>query len=207
MDADSSTQMPERPGQPDDVPIVVVRTADLNEAQGAAMHALQVTCFSDVPYEELMEEFVAESFAKVLAYAGSADEGGELVGCVSVFKREIEHEGRQVLLGGFGGTCTRADLRRRGIGTRVCRAASELLREEGCDVAFLAAAPGTERFYGRFGFVSLGRPYTFVKARGVTEQPDTWDDGMLAPVRSRALFEAILGGRSPFHRGPEKGYW
>ena len=204
MSCDSPAPGARKDGPSQDVRVLVVRSDEMTPEQRAAMHALQVACFSDVPYEELMEDFVAESFAKVLAYAGG---GGELVGCVSVFKREVQYEGRRVVLGGFGGTCTRADLRRRGIGARVCRAASELLRGEGCDVAFLAAAPGTERFYGQFGFVPLGKPYTFVNARGVTKRPDTWDDGMLAPVRSRALFETILRGQSPLHLGPEKGYW
>ena len=202
MNADSRSQSMGQAGTASEARIVVARTNELTEAQRAAMHALQVTCFSDVPYEELMEDFVAESFAKVLAYLGE-----ELVGCVSVFKREIEYEGRRMVLGGFGGTCTRADLRRRGIGTRVCRAATNLLREEHCDVAFLAAAPGTERFYAQFGFGPLGKPYTFVNARGVTKQPDTWDDGMLAPVCSGTLFHHILGGQTPLHLGPEKGYW
>lgn len=205
MSAASPIQKPEHPEQPADVRVLVVHSAELTEAQRSAMHALQVTCFSDVPYEKLMEDFVAESFARVLAYLG--DGGDELVGCVSVFRREVEYEGRRLVLGGFGGTCTRADLRKRGIGTRVCRAAAGLLREEGCDAAFLAAAPGTEHFYGRFGYVPLGGPYTFVNAHGVIKQPETWDDGMLAPVCSRALFETILRGRSPLHLGPEKGYW
>jgi predicted GNAT family N-acyltransferase len=205
MNANSPNPQAEQASRALEVRVLAVRTADLTEAQRAAMHALQVTCFADVPYEELVEDFVAESFAKVLAYLRGG--GDDLVGCVSVFKRRIEYEGRRILLGGFGGTCTRADLRRRGIGTRVCRAAADLLREEGCDVAFLAAAPGTERFYGQFGFVPLGKPYTFVNARGVTKQPDTWDDGMLAPVCSRARFDHILRGQAPLHLGPEKGYW
>ena len=202
MNADSSSPTMEQASPAPEVRVLVVRAADLTEAQRAAVHALQVTCFADVPYEELIEDFVAESFAKVLAYAGD-----ELVGCVSVFKGEIEHEGRRILLGGFGGTCTRADLRRRGIGTRVCRAAADLLREEGCDVALPAAAPGTERLHGEFGFGPLGQPYPFVTARGATKQPDTWDDGVLAPVGSQRVFEALLPGRSPLHLGPEKGYW
>lgn len=144
---------PIRPENAVNAHVHVVRTADLTEMQRSEMHRLQVSCFSDVPYEELMEDFVAEPFARVLAYLGD-----DLAGCVSVFKREIAYEGRRVVLGGFGGTCTRDDLRRRGIGTRVCRAAAGLLREEGCDVAFLAAAPGTERFYGQVGFVPLATP-------------------------------------------------
>ena len=208
MSADSPTSRAHQEGPSQDVRVLVVRAADLTPERRAAVHALQVTCFSDVPYEELMEDFVAESFAKVVAYLGSGGSGGnDLVGCVSVFKREIEYEGERIFLGGFGGTCTRADLRRRGIGTRVCRAAADLLREERCDVAFLAAAPGTARFYGQFGFVPLGKPYTFVNARGATKRPDTWDDGMLAPVCSQTLFHHILRGQTPLHLGPEKGYW
>jgi predicted N-acetyltransferase YhbS len=210
MNTDSPTRksgQPEQSGEPPDVRNLVVRDSDLTAAQRSAVHRLQVTCLSDVPCEELMEDFVAESFAKVLAYLGNDGDGSELVGCLSMFKREIEYEGQGVVLGGFGGTCTRADLRRRGIGTRVCRAAADLLREEGCGVAFLAAAPGTERFYGQFGFAPLGKPYTFVSARGVTKQPDTWADGMLAPVCSRVVFKRILRGRTPLLLGPEKGYW
>jgi GNAT superfamily N-acetyltransferase len=179
-----------------------VRNVDVTEAQRPAMHALQEACSSDVPAAALIEDFVAESFARVLAYLGD-----DLVGYASVFERQIEYEGQRVVLGGFGGTRTRADLRRRGIGTRVCRAAVGLLHQEGCDVAFLAAAPGTEHFYRQFGFVPLGKPYTFVDAHGARERPARCDDGMLAPVGSRRPFETLLGGRSPLHLGPEKGYW
>jgi GNAT superfamily N-acetyltransferase len=100
-----------------------------------------------------MDDFVAEAMAKVLAY-----HAGEAVGCVSVFRRRIRYEGKDVALGGFGGTCTRADMRGRGIGTRVCLAARDLLRQEGCDVAFLAvgAKSGTAAFYERLGSCCWG---------------------------------------------------
>jgi predicted N-acetyltransferase YhbS len=186
-----------------DLEVIVLRAADATLAQHAAVRRLQDVGFGHSPAEALTEDFVAEPFARVLA----SDGAGELVGTVSVFQRVIEYEGQRLCLGGFGGTCTRADRRGRGIGTAVCRAALALLHAAGCDAAALAAAPGTRRFYGRLGFVPLGKPYTFVNARGATKQPGAADDGMLAPVRSREQFERILRGRSPLHLGPEPGYW
>ncbi|HEV2121482.1 MAG TPA: GNAT family N-acetyltransferase [Chloroflexota bacterium] len=175
--------------------IIVVESADLTEAQRPAKQRLQESCFSAVPLEELMEDFVAESFATVLAYRA-----GELVGCVSVFKRPIVYEGRAILLGGFGGTCTRADVRRQGIGTRVCRAAYQLLWEEGCDLAFLAAAPGTEHFYGQFGFTPLGR---VGYENAVTQAATRSYSCSRPPSRSRRPTAPTLSGR--WTGGPSGG--
>jgi GNAT superfamily N-acetyltransferase len=195
--------MEERTGL-SDLEVITVTAEHLTESQRAAMHRLQVQCFSDVPYQELMEDFVAASIAKVLA-----SYEGELVGCVSVFKRTIECRGRTVMLGGFGGTCTRADFRRRGIGSAVCSAAMDLLREEGCDVAFLAVGEksGTAAFYQRLGFVLLEKPFTFVNAHGVTKYPSGDEVGMLAPVCTPDAYDYLLAGSEPLHLGPEIGYW
>ena len=183
--------------------VVVLPVADVTPAQDAAVRRLQETCFGSTPLVELLEDYVAAPVARVLA----AD-GGDLVGYVSVFVRELVYEGDRVRLGGLGGTCTRADRRRQGIGTAVCRAGMAWLHQAGCDVAFLPAAPGTEPFYKQFGFVPLSTPYTFVNVHGATKPPSaTAGTAMLAPVRSRAWFDRIRGGASPFHLGPEKGYW
>ncbi|MBI3970042.1 MAG: GNAT family N-acetyltransferase [Chloroflexi bacterium] len=184
--------------------VFVVRAAHLTEEQRGHVRELQSQCFAEVPYDQLMEDFVAQSVAKVLAY-----HEGQPVGCVSVFRRSIEHAGRSIVLGGCGGTCTRADLRGRGVGTTVCLAAMDVLRQEGCDAAFLAVGEtsGTAAFYERLGFVLLGKPFTFVNARGVTKTPSSDDVGMLAPVCAREVFELVMAGGEPLHLGPEKGYW
>ncbi len=191
---------------PADLRVEPVYHDDLTEAQRRSVRDLQDRCFPDDPEGEIWENeeyFVARSIAKVLAYSG-----GELVGCVSVFRREIEHERRQVVLGGFGGTCTREDMRGRGVGTRVCEVAMDCLRREGCDVATLAVDPesGTDRFYERFGFVLLGKPFVFVTARGERKVPER-DVAMLAPVLSQEVFGHVVRSRSPLDIGPEKGYW
>lgn len=191
---------------PADLSVELVYQDDLTAVHRQDVRDLQDLCFPDDPEDEIqenMEYFVARSIAKVLAYSA-----GELLGCVSVFRREIQHEGREIILGGFGGTCTREDVRGRGIGTTVCQVAMDCLRREGCAVATLAVDPesGTDRFYERFGFALLGKPFIFVTARGERKIPER-DVAMLAPVLSRELFEHIMRSRSPLDIGPEKGYW
>jgi GNAT superfamily N-acetyltransferase len=184
--------------------ILVLHEEQLSGQQHEHVRLLQNECFATVPYDELMEDFVAEAFARVLAY--SADEP---VGCVSVFQRPIKHAGKTINLGGFGGTRTREDIRGRGVGTAVCLAAMDLLRERGCDVAFLAVgqSKGTAVFYERMGFRLPGRPLTYVNAQQKTRTPPSDDVGMLAPVCSEQVFEALLADSGPLHLGPELGYW
>lgn len=186
------------------VQVLVIRAEHLTEEQRRHVRELQGRCFANVPYDELMEDFVAESMAKVLAYHEGAP-----VGCVSVFRRMIEYEGRSIILGGYGGTCTREDMRGRGIGTMMCQAAMDVLRREGCDVAFLAVGEksGIAAFYERLGYVLLRKPFTFVNARGITKMPSSDDVGMLAPVCSREAFDLVMDGSEPLHLGPEQGYW
>jgi GNAT superfamily N-acetyltransferase len=194
----------EQRGRLADVQVLAIRAEHLTEEQRGHVRELQNQCFVNVPYDELMEDFVAESIAKVLAY-----HEGSPVGCVSVFRRLIEYEGRSITLGGYGGTCTREDMRGRGVGTMLCRAAADVLRREGCDVAFLAVGEksGTASFYERLGFVLLGKPFTFVNARGITKRPSSDDVGMLAPVCSQEVFDFVMAGTESLHLGSEPGYW
>jgi len=111
------------------------------------------------------------------------------------------------MLGGYGGTCTRADLRGQGIGARLCGLAMDSLHAEGCDIAILAVDPdgSTSRFYERQGFRALGRPFEIVTAKGERASPE--DVAMIAPVGSDAIFHRVLAGTEPLFLGPEPGYW
>lgn len=131
-----------------------------------------------------------------------------MIGCVSVFKRTIEHAGRSILIGGFGGTCTRADLRGRGIGTLVCLAAMQGLHDEGCAFAMLAvgADSTTNRFYEPFGFRKLGRPFVFVNIHGQRKTPQH-EAAMVAPICSPDVFALVMASPEPLGVGPEAGYW
>lgn len=182
--------------------VAYVPANEMTDALRADKHALQVACFANVPAEEIFDHFVAEPIGSVLAWHGN-----EMVGCVSVFKRTITCEGRPVTLGGYGGTCTREDLRGRGTGSRVCGVAMETLHAEGCDIAMLAVDKdgSTNRFYERQGYRVLGRPFEIVTAKGQRVFPD--DVAMVAPVRSGEIFEHVVASRQPLFLGPEKGYW
>jgi GNAT superfamily N-acetyltransferase len=143
----------------------------------------------------------------VLAYSQE-----ELVAGAELYVRPVEYEGRAIVVGGFG-PFVREDLRNRGIGTRLCKAAMGYLQDQSCDVAVLTI--GSEegsgwqyrarlRFYGRLGFVLLDRPIRYANLRG--EQLES-EGALIAPLRSPELFEWVRCGAEPFSLGPEPGYW
>lgn len=189
-------------GEREDLTVTYIAAEAMTDVMRTDKHALQVACFADVPAEEIFDYFVAEPIGSVLAWRD-----GEMVGCVSVFKREIAFEGQLVTLGGYGGTCTREDLRGRGIGARVCGVAMDTLHAEGCDIAMLAVDKdgSTDRFYERQGFRVLGRPFEIVTAKGRRVRPD--DVAMIAPVGSDTIFERVRRSGDPLFLGPDAGYW
>ena len=187
--------------------ITVADERELTSLQKDEFLQLALLCFPDVTAEEAEEEFCCEPVARVLATSQ-----GELVAGAEVFRRSVEYEGRAIVVGGFG-PFVRDDLRNQGLGTRVCRAAMDFLQEQGCDVAFLAIGSEEEsgwqyharlRFYKRLGFELLGKPILYVNLNGKLLESE---GGLIAPLCSRALFEQILRGESPFSLGPEPGYW
>lgn len=120
----------------------------------------------------------------------------------------IKERGHIAMKIGVNPKAPRADMRGCGIGTSVCLTAMDLLRQEGCDVAFLAvgAKSGTAAFYERLGFVLLGKAFTFVNAHRVTQAPSNDDVGMLAPVDSREVFDLVMARSVPLHIGDAEGF-
>jgi|GEM_PF-3186459 len=114
------------------------------------MDALWSVCFGQgqVSVEELYDDFVAQESACAFAYLGD-----EIVGCIAAYRRDVRYKGREIVLGGYGGVCTREDMRGRGIGLALCRAAHRLLEQEGCDIAFLSADRELLKLYAKLGFV------------------------------------------------------
>jgi predicted GNAT family N-acyltransferase len=140
-----------------------------------------------VTQQEIEEDLNRAPVARVLAYRQ-----GELVACAEVFQRQVDYGGQPIVVGGFG-PCTREDVRGQGIGTRVCLAAMDYLQGQGCDVAFLSVdtSRGSHPLYERLGFRMLSRPFTYANVRG---EPKESGGGMVAPLRSQALFERELRG-------------
>jgi len=189
------------------VEVLVIPESDLVQEQKDAFLQLAIQCFPDVTAEEAEEDFCSEPVARVLAYRR-----GELVAGAEMYRREVTYEGRVLVVGGFG-PFVREDLRNAGVGTRVCRAAMDSLREQGCDLACLTIGSEAEngwqvharlRFYKRLGFEPLERPVRYVNVRGELHESEGC---LIAPLRSQDLFERVLRGTAPFSLGPEPGYW
>jgi ribosomal protein S18 acetylase RimI-like enzyme len=143
----------------------------------------------------------------VVRYVLALDVGDvdEVVGLTLAYRRVVQLAGRSVVLGGLGRVAVRPNHRRQGIATRLTRRAIQELASVGCDVAYLCTDvhdPGMLELYGRTGFVPLGRPHTYLGASG---RRYVDDDGMIAPVGSREVFEEILRQAEPFDIG--QGNW
>lgn len=130
-------------------------------------------------------------------------EGAQIIGSIKLHKRNVKFNNKNIILGGLGGVCARKDKRRLGIASMMIEEAMKILKEWGCDVAYLCAnIEESGSLYPRAGFVSLNKPYTYYGRSGKLDEET---NGMLAPLKSLSLFEEILNSKQKFHLG--KGNW
>lgn len=140
-----------------------------------------------------------------LIYYILAWEKDKLIGETRVFKRTILFNSQKVVLGGIGSVATHPDFRKQGIATKMVKKGMDLLKKEGCAVAYICADAHSLKaleFYESFGFRRLLRNHIYLGKSG-KRYIDT--DGLLAPVTSRKLFNHILATTTPFDIG--KGNW
>lgn len=177
---------------------------ELTSEERAAYNTVEREAFSgyattEEARREMYDRFHGDDgIGYILAHAGN-----ELIGAIKILRRAIPFAGRTIQLGGIGGVATRDDWRGRGVASATTAAAMAFLRQHECDIAYLCtdiAKLGV--LYGKVGFIPLGRPHTYVGASG-TRYTD--NDGMIAPVNSRELFDAVLAAQGPFDIGP--GNW
>ena len=179
--------------------ISIVSEKELSNQQKLGIGKLERQCFSDVDPKEAEECFYAESFARILAYS---DE--ELIGHLKLFRRNIEFDGRKVILGGVGGSCVSENMRGRGIATKMIRKGLEILKDKNCDVACLNAdlSKTAYRLYEKIGFKLMNRKISFEDIHGKIR----YDIGtMFIPVRSKEIHNYIMNSDKTFHYG--RGYW
>jgi hypothetical protein len=80
--------------------------------------------------------------------------------------------------------------------------AIQFLAERKCDVAFLSTSEMARELYEKLGFRPLPPGFSW---ENIHEQVKTGSNGMLAPVCSPAVAEAIWRRSEILHVG--KGYW
>ena len=184
---------------PRDLKVIAIPEDELSVKQREDMAQLMRQCFSYVDPKEAKEDFYTPHIARVLAYSAK-----DLVGYAGIHKVNVEFERKKIKLGGFGGVCTRPDMRGKGIATSVCAEAMEILKEKGCDIAFLSIdlTKETDKLYKKFGFEQLGRKFSWRNIHGKLKSDR---GGMISPVMSQELFKSVLKGRGIFYVG--EGYW
>jgi len=181
--------------------VVFVRLSELTSGQIQRIKELQKACFSHVNRKEIEECFIAERFGWIFAY-----ENAVIVGQVELHSRTVLFDGRQVSLGGLGGTCVTAAARNRGIAKAMVEKGLEILRhEKKSDVACLNA--DIEHYpngglYQQLGFRLMKRRISFEDAYGETRH----DIGELfIPLCSQETYDFIMKSDRTFHLG--RGYW
>jgi hypothetical protein len=81
--------------------------------------------------------------------------------------------------------------------------ALRILKERGCDIVYLCAnVKESGLLYARAGFVSLNKPYTYYGHSGRLYEEN---NGMIAPLNSLRVFEAVLKSKEKLHLG--RGNW
>lgn len=151
--------------------------------------------------EQRAEKFCSDEDARrwILAY-----EKKDLVGMTVLFGRQIPYRDGAVSLGGVGKVRVREDMRRKGVAKAMIGEAMRQLVDMKSDVAFLDTDIDSflANFYREYGFVPLNRPYTYTGKSGARYRDS---DGMLAPVISPKVFQAMVTGSEPLDIG--RGKW
>jgi len=121
-----------------------------------------------------------------------------------IFRRAIIYNKTQISLGGIGKVRVREDMRRKGIASRMMNKAMKQLFLAKCDIAFLSTNIDSflAAYYQKFSFISLNKPYVF---RGFSGTMYTGQNGMIAPICSKEIFQQILGTKETLDIG--KGNW
>lgn len=179
--------------------ISIIPYKDVSPDTRAEIQELADAIFGHISKDEIEEDFNVPKFAIV-----TAQNDGVLVGYTGLYKREIDHRGRKVCLGGFGGLMVRETMRGQGIGTALCKKALEVLAHEGVGVAFhsIESDGAMEEFYKELGFKLLSRPFSWKNKKGEIKSDM---GGMLAPVNSPDLYEMLIQDSEPLYVG--EGYW
>ena len=181
--------------------VIVTKESDLTPDQQNEILRLEIECFaSQVTTEEVEEDFVSPSVARVLAYHRNT-----LIACAAILMRSVNYCEHTILLGGLS-PCTKESFRGQGIGSLVCKTAMEYLRQQRCDIVFLSVDTklAAHPLYDRLGFKMLSQPFLFANIRGEIKEAD---GGMIAPLCAPSLFEYVLQGEGQFTLMPERGYW
>jgi predicted acetyltransferase len=186
-------------GEKENKGVELVFKEKLTQEEENKVHKVLVKIFGDmVDEEEAEQDFIHDPYAYVLLMAGE-----KVVGCLQLHESVGRHKGQSVRIGGFSVGIT-DKYRGLGWGNRLIEKALEDLFGKDLDIGFLAAAPGTDSLYKRYGFTFLNVSYTWENVDGEIRESRE-GDGMIINLGEGDLFSKIQEGKESLHIG--RGYW
>ncbi len=141
-------------------------------------------------YEQYCSEH--DRFAYLLAF-----ESKNIVGGLTLLKRNITFDNTPIVLGGIGGFWVKKSKQRKGIGTLLMRKAMDTLKNAGCNIIYLQIEDQRlSNYYSRFGFHLLKRKHTFIGRSG---KRYFQKNGMVAsptPISTLLLMKIVYNKKS-----------
>ncbi len=124
--------------------------------------------------------------------------GGELVGAVGVYYRDIDVCGTRLTSAGIGNVACRADMRGEGIMSRLMTVATDEIRASGADLSDLG---GRRHRYAHFGYECAGRVYNFSVRNDVARHLgiDLNDEMLAVPLDDFVSEAEALHARNRMH--------
>ena len=105
-------------------------------------------------------------------YYAILEVGGELVGRLGIFNREIEIAGARIRVGGIGGVITKPEWRLRGVAGELLTRAADFMRSNlGVDFALLLCRREVAPVYAKLGWKRVDGPTIFMQPSGMTAYP------------------------------------
>jgi len=115
-----------------------------------------------------------------------AEEDGQIVSTIRVFRRTVRIGGRKYLMGGIGEVSTKEAYRGRGIASQLLNTAIEAMKKEGMALSILF---GDKNIYSKSGYQTITAPYTVVSKENL---PDLPEGAMIRPFETKDL-DAVMG--------------
>jgi predicted GNAT family N-acyltransferase len=127
-------------------------------------------------------------------------EKDDIIGVTAIFCREILFNNKKIYLGGIGKVRVRDDKRRMGIASAMMSEAIKQLKIVNSDIAYLCTDMQSflVKFYEKYDFEKMNQSYTFLSKSG---KRYTENEGMIAPINSKKIFEEIMEDKKAFDIG------
>ena len=162
---------------------MIFRTLNAGELDAWCSHCQGVFTQTPDGYFKRHYEFDPDADANLVFIA---EDEGQTVSTVRVFRRVIRVGGRQYTMGGIGEVSTKPAWRGKGLASELLNRAIDAMRREKMDCSILF---GNRNIYFKAGYQTMYTRYTLAE---VSSLPDAASDAVIRPFEMRDL-DAVMG--------------